>query len=202
MDPAYWNQRFGAADYYYGTEPNDFVASVAHHLPPGPVLCLGEGEGRNAVFLAALGHDVLAVDQSDAGLAKARHLAASRGLPLRTEVADLAQFVIAPAAWSGVVATFVHLPVELRHTVHRAAVTGLQPGGCLVLELYHPDQVRHRTGGPVNNPELLVTLDALRAEIADLPVDFLVAKELEREVREGPGPHGLGSVVQLLARRR
>ena len=58
-----WDERFATADYVYGTEPNGFVAAMAAQIPAGPVLCLAEGEGRNAVHLAALGHRVKAVDQ-------------------------------------------------------------------------------------------------------------------------------------------
>lgn len=199
MDPAFWDQRYSPATYCYGTEPNDFVARCAPQVPPGPVLCLGEGEGRNAVFLARRGHAVTAVDQSAVGLGKARQLAARHGLDLKTETADLAAYIIAPAAWSAIVATFVHLPPGLRATVHRAAAAGLRPGGVFILEAYTPEQVRHRTGGPVNAPELLMTLAALRTELAGL--DFLVARELEREVVEGTGHTGRGAVVQVLARR-
>ena len=60
-----WDERYSQPGFVYGTEPNEFLASVAARIPIGPVLSLGEGEGRNAAFLASLGHRVLAVDQSD-----------------------------------------------------------------------------------------------------------------------------------------
>jgi hypothetical protein len=86
-----WNQRYDRDEFAYGTEPNSFLAQNAKILI-GPVLCLAEGEGRNAVFLASLGLEVLGVDGSEVGLAKAQKLAASRGLAIRTEVADLATY--------------------------------------------------------------------------------------------------------------
>jgi SAM-dependent methyltransferase len=199
MEPAFWDQRYSSATYCYGIEPNDFVVRCAPQIPPGPVLCLGEGEGRNAVFLARRGHAVTAVDQSAVGLDKARQLAAGHGLELTTVTADLGAFPIAPGAWSAIVATFVHLPPAMRASVHRAVAAGLRPGGVFILEAYTPAQVRHRTGGPVNLPELLMTLAALRPELAGL--EFLVGQELEREVVEGTGHTGRGAVVQVLARR-
>ena len=78
MDAEFWNQRYGTQQYIYGETPNAFVAEIASQIPAGPVLCLAEGEGRNAVHLATLGHRVTAVDQSDVGLSKARRLAAAR----------------------------------------------------------------------------------------------------------------------------
>jgi SAM-dependent methyltransferase len=193
-----WDQRFAVPDYVYGTEPNAFVAAMAGEIPAGPVLCLAEGEGRNAVHLAQLGHAVTAVDQSAVGLAKAARLAAARGVPLTTVVADLASYAIAPAAWSGIVSTFAHLPPPLRRAVHANVVAGLRPGGVFILEAYTPAQLALGTGGP-KDAELCLTLAGLRPELAGL--EFVVARECERNVIEGTGHTGRGAVVQVVARR-
>jgi SAM-dependent methyltransferase len=198
MDAAFWNDRYAVAGHFYGEVPNAFVAEVAPQIPAGPVLCLAEGEGRNAVHLATLGHRVTAVDQSAVGLAKARRLAGARGVKIETVPADLANYSIAAGAWAGIIATFAHLPPALRRRVHRDVVMGLQPGGMFVLEAYTPAQLAFGTGGP-KTPELFMTLAALREELSGL--DFLIARELEREVIEGAGHTGRGTVVQVLARR-
>lgn len=199
MEASFWNERYGAAaGYFYGTEPNAFLASVAARIPAGPVLCLAEGEGRNAVFLASLGHAVTAVDQSAAGLAKARQLAAIRGVALATIVADLAAYPITPGAWSGILSIFAHLPQPLRRTVHAALVRGLAPGGVFILEAYTPAQLVFGSGGP-KDPALLMQLGDLRGELAGL--ELLVAQEIERDVREGAGHTGRAAVVQIVARR-
>ncbi len=199
MEADFWNERYGrAAGHFYGTDPNAFLSSVAAQIPPGPVLCLAEGEGRNAVFLATLGHAVTAVDQSAVGLAKARDLAAARGVALTTVVADLAAFPIEPGAWSGIVSIFAHLPQPLRRNLHAAVGRGLAPGGVFVLEAYTPAQLAFGTGGP-KDPALLMQLADLRRELARL--ELLVAQEIEREVREGTGHTGRAAVVQLLGRQ-
>jgi SAM-dependent methyltransferase len=198
MDAAFWNSRYAVASYYYGESANAFVAATASNIPAGPVLCLAEGEGRNAVHLAARGHRVTAVDQSDTGLAKARRLAATQRVEIETVVADLANYRITPKTWAGIVATFVHLPPVLRRKVHADAVLGLRPGGVLILEAYTPAQLALGTGGP-KSPELLMTLGGLREELAGL--EFLIAQEIERDVIEGDGHIGRGAVVQILARR-
>jgi SAM-dependent methyltransferase len=198
MDAATWNDRYAAAGHFYGEAPNAFAAEVAPQIPAGPVLCLAEGEGRNAIHLAALGHRVTALDQSEVGLAKARRLAASRGVEIETVATDLADYSIAVAAWAGIVATFAHLPPALRRRVHRDVVAGLQPGGVFILEAYTPAQLAFGTGGP-KLPELLITLADLREELSGLK--FLIARELERDVIEGSGHNGRGAVVQILARR-
>ncbi len=198
MDVVFWNERFAAADFVYGENPNAFVAESAPQIPAGPVLCLAEGEGSNAVHLATLGHLVTAVDQSEVGLAKARRLAEARSVEIETVVSDLADYSITPGTWAGIVATFAHLPPPLRRQIHRAVAAGLQMGGVFILEAYTPAQLAFGTGGP-KSPDLLMTLAALREELSDL--DFLVARELEREVIEGGGHTGRGAVVQILARR-
>jgi len=191
-----WNERYSAPAYAYGTEPNDFLRSIADRIPPGPVLCLAEGQGRNAVYLASLGHDVLAVDQSPVGLERAQELAASRGVTIATEVADLANFEIGRGKWSGIIAIFSHLPPDLRARVFGAAVEGLAPGGAFVLEAYRPKQLEYGTGGP-REISLLMSLGALRNELAGLRIEHGV--ETEREIHEGEYHHGRSAVVQVLA---
>ena len=198
MDAKRWDERYAGPGFAYGLEPNEFLVSVADQLPSGPVLSLAEGEGRNALFLAGRGHDVLAVDQSPVGLAKARQRAMDQNLPLRTQQADLAEFVIEPNAWAGVVSIFCHLPRALRERVHAAVVRGLQPGGVVVLEAYTPRQLGRGTGGPAS-AEFLMSLDDLTLELAGL--ELLHAVELERDVHEGSFHTGRAAVVQVVARK-
>jgi SAM-dependent methyltransferase len=194
-----WDERYRAAEFLFGTEPNDFLASVADRLPRGRALCLAEGEGRNAVFLARRGFEVTAVDASAVGLRKAGALAAERGCRIETVVSDLAEYGIEPGAWDVVVLIFAHLPPDLRRQVHRAAVQGLRAGGALVLEAYSPDQLGLGSGGPPDG-ELLMRLDVLRDELDGLR--FEVARELRREIHEGTMHNGISSVVQVLGFRR
>jgi hypothetical protein len=196
--PPDWDARYSAPGYAYGTEPNGFLASVATRIPAGPVLCLAEGEGRNAVYLAGLGHPVTMVERSAAGVAKARALAAARGVTIDAVAADLAEYAIAPGTWSGIVAIFAHLPPALRARVHRGVVAGLAPGGAYVLEAYTPDQIALGTGGP-RTPELLMTAEALRGELAGLDCEIL--REVERDVREGSLHTGRAAVVQVVGRK-
>lgn len=194
----FWDARYGTADFVFGTEPNDFLRHIAGEIPSGPVLCLAEGEGRNAVFLAGRGHAVTAVDLSAAGLAKAQALAAARGVTLTTAVADLSTYAIAPGAWSGIVAIFMHLPPALRRDLLARVAAGLKPGGVFVMEAYAPAQLAFGTGGP-KDPALLPTLAQLRAELPQL--EFAAGLELERDVIEGSGHTGRAAVVQVVARR-
>ncbi len=190
-----WNQRYDTPTYVYGTEPNRFLVSAAHHIPRGRVLSLGEGEGRNAAYLASLGHDVTGVDSSDVGLAKAQKLAASRGLRITTLARDLTDLTIEPSAWDGIVSIFCHLPAVARKRLHAAVVAGLKPGGVFILEAYTPRQLEYGTGGP-KSTDLLVTLEELRDDLAGLRL--LHAVEKEDSIVEGELHTGLAHVVQVV----
>ncbi|WP_373054477.1 class I SAM-dependent methyltransferase [Thioalkalivibrio sp.] len=194
-----WDQRYTSDDYVYGTEPNEFLAEAIRGLNGGGrALCLGEGEGRNAVFLAGRGYEVHAVDASAVGLAKAERLARERGVHIVTEVANLEGYRIDPGAWDLIVSIFCHLPAPVRWALHREVVAGLRPGGHIILEAYTPAQLALGTGGPPD-AALMMTLTELREELDGL--HFELAREVEREVHEGRLHTGRGAVVQVVARR-
>ena len=199
FDPkAMWEERYGGDDYLYGTDPNEFFRDQVVDLPAGDALCLADGEGRNGVFLATLGHRVTAVDLTEAGIAKADRLAEDRGVDVSTIVADLADFDLGHERWDLIVSIFAHTPPSVRRRLHQAAATALRPGGRFVLEAYTPDQIGRSTGGPPI-PELTMTLDGLRQELTGLEIVHGV--EIVRTIVEGPGHTGDGAVVQVVARR-
>lgn len=198
MSAGFWDERYAEPELTYGAEPNDFLREMASRIPAGPVLGLGEGQGRNAVFLAGLGHAVTAVDQSAVGLARAGEQATSRGVTLAPVVADLADFDPGPGPWSGIISIFCHVPSALRRRLYPRCAEVLAPGGVLILESYTPDQLAHGTGGP-KEPDLLCTLAELRGLLPGL--DLEVGRETVREIHEGPYHHGPGAVVQVVARK-
>ncbi len=193
-----WDERFSEPGYAYGTEPNQFLESVADRIPQGRVLSLAEGEGRNAVFLAGLGHEVTAVDTSSVGLAKVQALAAERGVTVTTVNADLADFEIEPGAWQGIVSIFCHLPPVVRASLHERCLRGLAPGGVFVLEGFSPRQLGHATGGP-KSLELLMELAMIRQELPGLRLE--IAREIERPVVEGTYHRGTAAVIQIFAEK-
>lgn len=193
-----WEQRYATAEYVYGTEPNTFLRDNLASLPLGAALCLAEGEGRNAVFLAGSGREVHSVDLTSAGVAKTLALADRRGVTVLATQADLAVHDLGVDRWDAIVSVFAHMPPKVRHDLHRRVVAALKPGGVLLLEAYTPDQIGRGTGGPPV-AEMTMTLDGLRTELAGL--EFVHAWEGVRDVVEGDGHTGEGAVVQVIARR-
>jgi SAM-dependent methyltransferase len=193
-----WDERYSAEEYIYGTEPNSFLAEHAGLLA-SPVLSLAEGEGRNAVFLASQGLEVLGVDSSEVGLAKARRLAESRGVAIRTEVVDLAVYEPAANSFGSVVSIFAHLPSALRIRLYPLVERSLRPGGIFLLEAYSKEQIKRNTGGPKDVDMLMSCADL---EQAFSNCDVILSREIEREVVEGTFHTGMASVVQFLGRKK
>ncbi len=203
MSIEFWDQRYAGDGLCYGEQPNDFLAQVADRLPrAGSALDIGAGEGRNAMFLAGRGLDVLAVDQSTVGVEKAQRRARGRGLILRAQATDLRDFNAADSSFDVISSIFVHLPGEIRSRVHERVGAWLRPGGVYVLEAYSPDQIARTTGGP-KDPSLFASLDVVLGELlagGRLEIEHRAA--LLRDVREGTFHTGEASVIQVLARKR
>lgn len=193
-----WDQRYSGNTYAYGTEPNDFLVAMNDKLTAGKALCLAEGEGRNAVWLAQQGFDVTAVDSSEVGLKKAQKLAKVRGVKIKTVHADLTDYQIPDKSWDLIVSIFCHIPPLLRKTVHKKCVKGLRAGGMMLLEAYTPLQLRYNSGGP-SSAELMMDVSSLSTEFCALK--FIHFQETIRQINEGNFHQGTGAVVQLLARK-
>jgi SAM-dependent methyltransferase len=196
---SFWDDRYRGETYAYGVEPNDFLRASAARIPPGRVLCLAEGEGRNAVFLASRGYAVTAVDLSSEGLRKAERLARDRGLAIDIVQADLGDYEPEAGAYAGVVSIFAHLPRAARNRLNARIPTALAAGGVLVLETYRPEQLAFATGGP-RDAALLPTLAEHRLELA--PLDLVVAEDVERDIHEGTFHDGRSATVQIIGVKR
>ena len=194
----YWDQRFAGEEFVYGKQPNDFLRQQAAGLAAGQALCLAEGEGRNAVFLAELGHQVCAQDISPVGLRKAKALALQKGVSITTLCCDLAALDLKPNSLDLIAAIWMHVEPEIRARVFEQAVAALRPGGHLLIEAYHPQQLNFSSGGPTRR-ELLIEAAQLQQELATL--EPLILQEIERTITEGSAHQGRSAVVQFFGHR-
>jgi SAM-dependent methyltransferase len=195
----FWDERYAAPGFAYGTRPNCWLEARAGDIRPGGrVLSLGEGEGRNAIWLAEHGFSVDAVDASAVGLEKARRLAAQRGVAIKTQVDDLATYRPEPEAYDALVLVFVHLPPTIRTLVHAAGTRALKPGGVVIIEAFAPLQLGRPSGGP-RLADLLCDVATLRSDFPG--VDWLVLDEAEIDLDEGPFHRGTAAVVHGVGRR-
>lgn len=195
-----WNERYAGEHYHFGVEPNAFLASQQARLRVGmSCLAVADGEGRNGVWLAEQGLDVLAVDSSPVALDKARRLARERGVTLQVELADLMQWDWPAGRFDVVAAIFIQFaPPPLRAQMFGRIERCLKPGGLLLLQGYTPRQLEYRTGGP-SQVENLYTESLLRESFADMEVLHLA--EHDSVIREGVGHDGLSALIDLVARK-
>ena len=194
-----WDARYAAEGFLFGTEPADFLVAQAPHVPPGSkVLCVADGEGRNSVYLAGLGHTVRAFDASEVGVAKARGLAEARGVDVAFNISGVEDW-----DWTqphdAVVAIFVQFaPPDLRARMFAWMAQAVRPGGVLLLHGYAPRQVDYGTGGPPY-AENMYTENMLRDAFAGW--DILHIADYDADIDEGPGHSGLSGLVDFVARK-
>lgn len=198
---AIWNERFAAQDYVFGTEPNAFLHSQRALLKPGmKALAVADGEGRNGVFLARLGIDVLSTDFSPVALEKAKRLAATAGVTLKTECVDVAEWDWGAPRFDAVVAIFVQfMDPDLRARIFKKMQDVLVPGGLLLLQGYRPEQLKYGTGGP-SQVENLYTREILETAFADMEILHLA--EHDSDIDEGDRHKGMSALIDLVARKR
>jgi cyclopropane fatty-acyl-phospholipid synthase-like methyltransferase len=195
-----WETRFAAPGYVFGTAPNAFLKSQAHLLRKGQTaLAIADGEGRNGVFLAEQGLDVLSVDYSSAAQAKARALARERGVSLRTEQADMTAWTWPPAAFDVVAAIFVQFATPPQRAAIFAGIKQtLKPGGLLLMQGYRPKQLDYKTGGP-SDVTRLYTRELLQEAFADF--SSLDIREHDSVIEEGSGHAGMSALIDVVGRK-
>jgi 2-polyprenyl-3-methyl-5-hydroxy-6-metoxy-1,4-benzoquinol methylase len=201
MSREFWDEQFGKEEYRYGTEPNAFLAERALEvLPQGAkVVSFGEGEGRNAVWLARHGFDVTAVEQSAAGIAKMHALAKEYGVEVKAVQSTIDAYEPPEEGFDAVVLVYIHAPPDGRKVIHDRAKQSVKDGGVILLEGFTPEQrLLGRTSGGPPVVEMLFTKDILTQDFDGLTIEYLEAMEVE--LREGPGHHGPANVIRMIAR--
>jgi SAM-dependent methyltransferase len=195
-----WNTRFATDEYIFGEAPNAFLVAAKPFLPAGgKALAVADGEGRNGVWLAEQGFDVLAFDAAPTALEKARRLAAKRGVAVGTLLLDIEDVDWTADRFDVVAAIFIQFaPPPLRDAIFAGLRAALVPGGVLVLEGYRPKQLDYGTGGP-SQVENLYTRELLTTAFAEL--DILHLEERDVVLEEGSGHRGMSAVIDLVARK-
>jgi cyclopropane fatty-acyl-phospholipid synthase-like methyltransferase len=194
-----WETRFRAPGYAFGKEPNAFLKAQAALLRGRKTaLSVADGEGRNGVWLAEQGLDVLTIDFSPAALAKARALAEERGVRLRTEVADVTAWHWPKDAFDAIVAIFIFVDSDQRAAFFGNLKAALKPDGLLLIQGYRPEQINYRTGGPPDAARLY-TRQILQAGFGDMA--HLDIHEHDGVISEGNAHVGMSALIDLVARK-
>ena len=192
-----WQSRFSAPEYIFGMEPNVFLAGQKELLPKrGRALAVADGEGRNGVWLAEQGLDVLSIDFSPAAQGKARALAQMRGVEIAMELVDVARYDWPEAAFDVVIDIFTQFSDPAERTAKFAGIRkALKPGGLLLQQGYRPEQLAYGTGG-TKQVENMYTRALLEHEFAGFK--SIRIEEYDVEMHEGSAHGGMAAVIDLV----
>lgn len=223
MDAQAWDRRYAGTELVWSAEPNRFVSGELAGLPPGTALDLGCGEGRNAVWLAARGWDVVAVDFSAVALDKGRRVAERAGVHVRWVCADVLAPLPGttgpdaapgdgadsarvgagvgagqrlPTAYDVVLLAYLQLPAEQRRAAHERAAAALAPGGTLLVVAHDRSNLTEGVGGPPD-PAVLATVPEVLDDLRSAGLRTVRAERVHRRMETRAGPR---AAVDLLVR--
>ena len=181
----YWNARYLEKGLLWTAEPNRFFPPTVEGLEPGVALDLAGGEGRNAVWLASQGWDVTMIEWSDVALERARAFAEEKGVEVDFVLQDLQAWEPQPASADLCLVCYLQTPAADRQAVWRKAVTGLRPGGRLVVIGHHSDNLTEGYGGP-QSPEALYTQEEV-VDVVGGDLEILRSERVDRHVENEDG---------------
>ena len=198
MNTEFWNERYRQTAYVYGESPNVFFAEELAKRAPGKLFLPAEGEGRNAVFAAREGWQVDAMDYAEAGRDKTHQLARQHGVTedIHYTVFDINDLALQTDTYDAIGVSYMHLPPDLRDKVYVQLVKALKPGGVLIAEVFHPEQIGRESGGPPV-PELMYTTEQFEALLPEF--EFLLLEKATTKLHEGRYHEGEAIVMRAVA---
>lgn len=193
-----WNQRYSGYEYVYGKMPNDFFAEQLNKISAGSIILPCEGEGRNAVFAASLGWEVIAFDQSESGKEKALALAKEKGVFINYMISDAMDFTVPENSTDIVAFIYAHFPIAIRKIIHKKAINWLKPGGQIIIEAFNPLQLNNSSGGP-KEIAMLYTEEMLAEDFELLKIELLQSCRIE--LKEGHLHKGVADVIRFVGKK-
>jgi len=193
-----WDEKFSGKDYAYGKEPNAFFKEELDKLPKGKILLPAEGEGRNAVYAASKGWEVVAFDTSVEGLRKAQKLAEKAKVSIDYRKADLEEFRTELGSFDCLALIYAHIPFSNRQKTHQRLINYVKPGGVVLLEGFSKNQLGKSSGGP-KSEFLLYSTDEITEDFRE--ITEIAVKEVETKLKEGKLHNGSASVIRMVGKR-
>jgi len=195
-----WNTKFSRSGFLYGKEVNNFIEQNSSLIGQNTiVLCLGEGEGRNAIFLAKKGCQVEALDASDIGLQKLQKRALEEDLAITIRHTLLENWQPA-RKYDVILSTFTHLHKKQQKEMFVKALDGLKDGGYFIAEFFSVDQINFKSGGP-KDINLLYQLDEVYGFLKILPCTIHKLSQEIVTLHEGKGHNGKASVIRIIIQK-
>lgn len=195
----FWDTSFSDEDFVYGIRENEFINNVSHKIPASSkVGCFAEGEGRNAVYLAKLNHEVTSYDQSTIGLEKTKKLAEQNSVEIKTVAIDLTKEKVPNDQYDAAIMVFGHVPKQDQKFFIENMIDSVKPGGYIIFEVYSESQLEYQTGGPKSREMLYDAVEVL-SWLKNYKCDHFYYGEAERN--EGKRHAGLCHVIQAVIKK-
>jgi len=190
----FWNARYANSRYAYGEKPNAYFANEINKIEGGKALFPAEGEGRNAIYAAFRGFDVVAFDPSSLGRDKALRLAKKNNVSIRYLLSSYEDVDFEKESFDVLVLIFAHMPPHLRKQYHQKLIRFVKPGGRIILQGFSKEQINRNTGGP-KDVDMLFSKEELMGDFASL--SFLQIEQEKIVLDEGEFHQGEASVIQF-----
>lgn len=197
----FWEERYSAAEFAYGTEPNVFFEKVLKEKQlEGTILLPAEGEGRNAVFAAKTGLNVTCFDISAQGKIKAEKLAELNNVKINYIVGELSEMDFEEGSFDVIALIYAHFPSNVKSQYHQKTAKWLKKDGVLILEGFGEKQFEvneeyEQSFGP-KKMDMLYTVEDIRRDFEGLEVEVL--REENIDLNEGVHHKGKGSVIRFI----
>ena len=197
----FWNERFNKEIFIFGKEPNEYLVEKTNQYlkPKDKVLCIADGEGRNGVWLAKQGMQVVGFDASDIALAKAKQFSIDNQVEVEYSFSDTDSYAWQENSYDAVIGIFIQFAdPAMRARIFENAYKTLKSGGLFILQGYTPKQLDYKTGGP-SLIEHLYTEEMIR----DLAKQFEILElvSYEKALSEGPRHTGMSALLGLVAQK-
>ena len=204
-DEAFWDARYASAPAIWSGRPNPQLVAEAAGLTPTTALDVGSGEGADAVWLAARGWRVTALDISRVALDRAVDHARAAGAEVAERItwqqADLTEGVPSTGTYGLVSAQFMQLPQPQRDDLYRALAALVAGGGTLLIVGHHPSDLATAAHLRPHRPELMFTADEIVALLEPEDWQVVTAEARPRSVADGDGGDVQVQDAVLVARR-
>jgi SAM-dependent methyltransferase len=201
----FWDERYGSAAQIWSGNPNPRLVEHVADLPPGDALDVGCGEGADAIWLAARGWRVTAVDISTVALGRAARAAEDAGEDVAARIswrqADMLAWTPPPDRFDLVSAQYVHLPSTEREALHRRLAAAVRPGGRLLIVGHHPSDVA-TSAGRYHLPDFFYTAEDVGATLDPDAWEIVAAEAPGRTTTDPEGRTIAVRDAVLFARRR
>jgi len=187
MNSQQWDERYRADELVWTSTPNQFLVAGVADVAPGRAVDLACGEGRNAIWLAEQGWEVVGVDFSPVGLAKARRFADLRGVEVTWVESAVESWVPPTGGFDLVAVLYLQLPEPTRSTALSLAASAVAPGGTLRVIAHDLDNLTRGYGGP-QSPDVLYSLSDVTGAAVDAGLTVQQAEQAVRIVETEDGP--------------